>query len=153
MSLKKRRTWRTCTAIFAVAVALNFPWEMLQASLYRMETGGWPLWLHSLRASFGDGLLVMLIFVLGAWIFRRRDWFCRPRGPGYAWMLVSGAIFAVALEWTAVHLLKRWSYESAMPMLPGLGIGLVPIAQMLALPPAIFAVAARFRSFAMGPAS
>jgi hypothetical protein len=38
-------------------------------------------------------------------------------------------------------------------MLPGLGIGLVPIAQMLVLPPAIFAVAARLRSFAIRPAS
>jgi hypothetical protein len=37
-------------------------------------------------------------------------------------------------------------------MMPGLGIGLVPIAQMLVLPPAIFAVAARFRSSAMRPA-
>jgi hypothetical protein len=153
MSSKERTTWKTSTVVVAVAVAFNFPWEMLQAPLYRMETGGWPLWLHCLRASLGDGLLVLLIFVLGVWILRRQDWFRRPGGPGYAWMLVSGAIFAAALEWTAVHLLKRWSYEPAMPMLPGLGIGLVPIAQMLVLPPAIFAVAARLRSFGMRPAS
>ena len=152
MPLKERATWKTYAEVGAVAVAFNFPWEMLQAPLYRMETGSWPLWLHCLRASFGDGLLVLLILVLGAWVLRRPDWFRRPGGPGYAWMLVSGAIFAVALEWTAVHLLRRWSYGPAMPMLPGLGIGLVPIAQMLVLPPAILAVAARFRSSAMRPA-
>jgi len=78
MSLKERATWKTYTVVVAVAVAFNFPWEMLQAPLYRMETGGWPLWLHCLRASFGDGLLVLLILVLGAWILRHQGWFRRP---------------------------------------------------------------------------
>ena len=49
----------------------------------------------------------------------------------------------MALEWTSVHVRKRWSDKPAMPLLPGLEIGLVPIAQMVILPPAIFAVAAR----------
>jgi hypothetical protein len=153
MSSKKRTTWKSSAVVFAVAVALNFPWEVLQAPLYRMETGSWPTWLHCLRASFVDGLLVLLILVLGARVLGRPDWFDRPRGRGYAWMLVSGVIFAAALEWTSVHVLKRWSYEPTMPLLPGLDIGLVPIAQMLVLPPAIFFVASRLRKFALRPTS
>ena len=153
MSSKKRTTWRSYALVFAVAVAFNFPWEMLQAPLYRMETGSLPAWLHCLRASFVDGLLVLLILVLGARVLGRPDWFDRPGGRGHAWTVVSGVIFAAALEWTSVHLLKRWSYEPTMPVMPGLDIGLVPIAQMLVLPPAIFAVAARLRSFKMRPAA
>jgi hypothetical protein len=135
--------WKVFVIVFVVAVALNFPWEMLQARLYQMKAGGVPAWLHCLRASLGDALLVLLILVLGAWILGRVDWFRRPGWRGYTWMLLSGAILAVAVEWTSVHALKRWSYKPAMPLLPGGEIGLVPIALMLILPPAIFAVASR----------
>lgn len=133
--------------------ALNFPWEVLQAPLYRMETGSWSPWLHCLRASFGDGLLVLMILVLGARVLERLDWFDRPQGRGYAWMSASGVVFAAALEWTAMHVRKRWSYEPTMPLLPGLEIGLVPIAQMLVLPPAIFFVASRLRRSVLSPTS
>lgn len=153
MSSTQRTAWKTCSMVFTVAVAFNFPWEMAQSRLFRMDTGGLPQWLHCLRASLADGLIVLLILILGAWILGRLEWFRRPSGRGYAWMLASGAIFAVALEWTMVHILRRWSYEPAMPLLPGLDIGLVPIAQMLLLPPAIFAVAARLHGFAVRPAS
>ena len=134
---------KTIAVVFMVAVALNFPWEMLQARLYEMKTGRPAAWLQCFQASLGDALLVTVILVLGAWILGTIDWFRRPGWRGYTWILVSGAILAVALEWTSVHVLKRWSYKPAMPLLPGLEIGLVPIAQMVILPPAIFAVAAR----------
>ena len=150
MLLRERTTWKSYAVVFAVAVAFNFPWEVLQAPLYRMETGSWPRWLHCLRASFVDGLLVLLILFLGARVLGRPDWFDRPKGRGYAWMLASGAIFASAVEWTSVHVLKRWSYEPTMPLLPGLEIGLVPIA---VLPPAIFFVASRLRRSALSPTS
>lgn len=137
------RLWRTLSSVFVLAVAVNYPWEMLQASLYRMDTGSLPTWLHCFRASLGDGVLLLVILILGAWILGRLDWFHRPGLPGYAWMLTSGLCMAVAVEWTAVHVLNRWSYKPAMPLLPRLDIGFVPVAQMLVLPPAIFAVAAR----------
>jgi hypothetical protein len=41
----------------------------------------------------------------------------------------------------AVHILNRWEYTPNMPKLPGLDIRLVPIAQMLVLPPLIFGIA------------
>lgn len=98
-------------------------------------------------------MIVLLILILGVWILGRPEWFLRPGGRGYAWMLFSGAIFAVALGWTMVHILKRWSYKPAMPLLPGLDIGLVPVAQMLLLPAAVYAVAARLHGFAVRSAS
>jgi Cu/Ag efflux protein CusF len=136
-------TWTILAVVFAVAVGFNFPWEILQARLYRMETGRLPVWLHCFRASLGDGLLVLFILVSGAGIMQGLDWFRRPGLRGYAWMLASGLTLSVIVEWIAVHVLNLWSYTPAMPLLPGLRIGLVPIAQMLMLPPAIFAVAAR----------
>ena len=53
-------------------------------------------------------------------------------------MLVVGLLVAVGVEWVAVHMINRWTYTAQMPRIPGLEIGLVPIAQMLIQPPLIF---------------
>lgn len=87
------RLWRILSSVFVLAVAVNYPWEMLQASLYRMDTGSLPTWLHCFRASLGDGVLILLILILGAGILGRLDWFRRPGLPGYAWMLTSGLMY------------------------------------------------------------
>lgn len=83
------RLWRTLSSVFVLAVAVNYPWEMLQASLYRMDAGSLPTWLHCFRASLGDGVLLLVILILGAWILGRLDWFHRPG-------VLPPAIFAVA---------------------------------------------------------
>jgi len=46
------------------------------------------------------------------------------------------------VEWVGVHVLGRWQYTETMPVVPGLGVGVIPIAQMLLLPPLIFRIAA-----------
>jgi hypothetical protein len=61
-------------------------------------------------------------------------------------MLTAGWVLAVLVEWVAVHILGRWEYTDNMPTLPRLRIGLVPIAQMLFLPPLIFRIVAVFGS-------
>jgi hypothetical protein len=57
-------------------------------------------------------------------------------------MLIAGLAIAVTVELAAVHALGRWEYAARMPILPGLGVGLSPVAQMLVLPPIIFRVVA-----------
>jgi hypothetical protein len=57
-------------------------------------------------------------------------------------MLTTGLVIGIAIEWIAVHLLRRWMYTTRMPLVPGLAIGVVPIAQMLVLPPVIFRLVA-----------
>lgn len=125
MSSSGRAVWKVFAVVYVVAVAFNVPWELLQAPLYRMDTGSLPPWLHCLRASLGDGPLVLLILVAGAPILGGLDWFRHPGKKGYAWMLISGLCIAIAVEWFAVHVLQRWSYKPVMPFLPGLKIGLV----------------------------
>jgi hypothetical protein len=66
---------RTTAAIFVVAVAFNYVWEVAQSPLYQgMSDFSRMLW-HCLAPSLGDGLLVLLIFFLGWAVLRRRDWF------------------------------------------------------------------------------
>jgi len=57
-------------------------------------------------------------------------------------MVTMGLVIGVAVEWIAVHVLGRWMYTARMPLVPGLAIGVVPVVQMLVLPPLIFRLVA-----------
>lgn len=134
--------WR----IFVVAVLFNYPWELAQTPLYEgMGDFSRMLW-HCFSASLGDGALVLLIFGTGWATLGRQDWFVRPGARGYAVMLAAGLVIAVAVEWAAVRAAGSWTYNDRMPVVPALGLGLAPIAQMLLLPPLIFRVVAARRS-------
>ncbi len=138
----QRGTWRTLAVIFVVAVGLNYVWELAQAPLYAGVGDFRRALLHCIAPSLGDELLVLLIFAFGWIALRKRNWFLRPGVRGYALMIIAGLVIAVSVELVAVYALGRWEYAARMPLAPGLGVGLAPVAQMLVLPPIIFRVVA-----------
>lgn len=132
--------------VFAIGVLVNYPWELAQSRLYEdMDDVREVLW-HCFIAALGDGVLVLAVFAAGAIMFRRAEWFVRPGARGYAVMLGAGLVIGVLVEWLGLHLLRRWVYVPDMPLIPGLGIGLVPVAQMLLLPPLILRIVAALLS-------
>jgi hypothetical protein len=138
------RTYKLIS-LFIVAVSLNYLWELAQAPLYvGLKSYNTAVFWHCFVASLGDGLIVLVITAAGWITLRRWDWFERPGVRGYLVMLAAGLLMAVSVEWVAVHVLGRWEYTDRMPTVPHLDIGLVPIAQMLILPPLIFRIAAVF---------
>jgi hypothetical protein len=129
-------------SIFLVAVLLNYLWELAQAPLYvGLERYNAAVFWHCFVASLGDGIMVMIIFAAGWITLRQWDWFQRPGAAGYLVILTAGLTLAVLVEWMAVRILGRWAYTERMPVVPSLGVGIVPIAQMLILPPLIFRIA------------
>ena len=138
MKEKMRRMWKTIATVFALAVVVNYLWELAQAPLYEgMSDFSLALW-HCFVASLGDGMLVLLIFGAGWAALRRSDWFVNPGRRGYLVMLAAGLVIGVVVEWSAVHFMGQWTYAPRMPVIPIFNIGLAPVAQMLALPPLIF---------------
>jgi hypothetical protein len=128
-------------SIFVVAVLLKYLWELAQAPLYLgMEDYNAGVFWHCLVASLGDAIMVLLIVAAGWITLRQPDWFVRPGVSGYLVMIAAGLLLAILVEWVAVQKLKRWAYAERMPTVPGLGTGLVPIAQMVILPPMIFRI-------------
>jgi hypothetical protein len=118
---------------------LNYAWELAQAPLYvGLESYNASVLWHCFLASLGDGVMVMIIFAAGWITLRRWDWFEQPGFSGYLVTFITGLTLAVSVELVAVHILERWEYDAEMPTMPGLEVGLVPIAQMLLLPPLIF---------------
>lgn len=124
--------------VYVIAVAFNYAWELAQSPLFTPGSHEANVWLDCFIASLGDGVMVLLLFGSGWLAFGHRDWFVRPGARGYASLLTAGAALALAVEWVAVHLLQRWTYSEAMPRLPGLDVGVVPVLQMMLLPPFIF---------------
>lgn len=127
--------------LFSLAVVVNFAWEMAQMSLYA-SIGSWiQNSAQCLRASLGDGAIVLAIYAVGAVVFRRFDWFRRPGVPGYVVMLTMGGILAAAFELAALRS-GRWAYTFRMPRFPMMAdLGLLPMLQMMILPPIIFKIA------------
>lgn len=130
--------------LFLIATLVNYCWEIMQAPLFGgMDDLRVVLW-HCFPSAVGDAVLVLLILALGALALRRRDWYRKPGVAGYALMLGAGLVIGVTVEWIGHHALQRWSYAPVMPVLPVVNVGLVPIAQMLLLPPLIFWIARRW---------
>ena len=130
--------------IFIIAVTLNYLCEVAQAPLYAGFKSWSSVWWHCFVTALGDGLLVWLIFVIGWVTFRHVDWYAHPNSRALAVMLVAGLLIGIGIEWVAINTLGRWAYTGDMPLLLGLNVGLVPVLQMLLLPPMIFRIAARW---------
>jgi len=128
--------------LFGLAVVVNYPWERAQSGLYILSGGTEVGWWICAVASVADGLVVLLIFWIVKLVIGQPDWYLRPSGRGYAVLLLSGAVVSTAVEWSTIHVGQWWTYSPRMPLVPGLNIGVAPLAQMLVLPPLILTLRA-----------
>ncbi len=120
--------------LFAVAAAVNFVWEMAQMPLYKdMPFEEFSSWVFCFRASLGDGIIVLVIWLIGYAIFHKPRWFRTPKPARILVLLLSGAAIAITVEIHAIAT-GRWDYSALMPLLPIVGIGLSPFIQLLILP-------------------
>ncbi|MFY9315382.1 MAG: hypothetical protein WAO95_07460 [Burkholderiales bacterium] len=130
--------------IFALAAISNYVWELAQTPLYEGVELPAAFW-HCFVAALGDGLLVLILFVVVAAVMRSHDWYLRPGAASYVAMAIAGLAVGFAVEWWGLHIARRWQYSDLMPMVPWADVGAAPVLQMLLLPPAIFAVARKLR--------
>ncbi|MDA2916087.1 hypothetical protein MYX64_04480 [Nitrospinae bacterium AH_259_B05_G02_I21] len=124
--------------LYGIAVAVNFLWEVPQMALYEWWDASWAIGLLiCFQAALGDGLLVLALYGVGYAFFRRREWILQPSVAGYSLLVLAGMVIAVALEMQALAW-GRWAYNARMPIIPGIGVGLIPVVQMMILPPLVF---------------
>ena len=128
--------------IFVFAVGVNYAWELAQAPLY-VAVDFPTAFVHCFIASLGDGLMVLALYGVVALVARATDWYVRPAPAHYAALAAAGVAIAFAVEWWGLHAAKRWQYSGLMPLIPGTGIGLAPVLQMVLLPPAILGMVRR----------
>ncbi len=121
------------------ALLLNLPWELLQVPLFE-GMGSAP---HSvviracLQATLGDAVIMLLAHAGVAAVTRRRRWMLAPCGREVAGFAAVGFTITAVIEWLATrgHWSQTWAYSSAMPVIPGVEIGLSPLLQWAIVPP------------------
>jgi hypothetical protein len=123
----------TAARLFVWAWIVNFGWEMAQAPLYAPMGPIWTAIGQCVRASVGDAGIVVALWVVGAYIFGSPDWFRCAGATRIVALALIGGLISVGLERAALSA-GRWAYRSAMPVIPGLGVGLTPVLQMALLP-------------------
>ena len=140
-------TWLPEFNVMLFAFLLNYPWEFIQTPLFEgmADQPHWAAVKVCTRAALGDAIIMLIAYWAVAVLSRSRAWIAVP-GRRSMWILVSiGVCIAVVIEWLVLHgwWLASWGYSAAMPIVPGLGVGLVPVLQWVALPPLVIALAGR----------
>jgi hypothetical protein len=125
---------RHIISMIALTYALNFIWESTQAPLYTAYEGYSQNWFVCAKAALGDLVIIGAMFTSMTLLFGK-VW-VNDLNPKYFMVLfLIGGLLAVLVEKWGLNT-GRWQYDG-MPIVPLLNVGLTPILQMLALPPAI----------------
>jgi len=119
--------------LVAVTFILNLIWENLQMPLYTSYV--WhAIWgINCVKASLGDILIVLLMYIPIAVYKNKFAWFKNYTKTDIIIFLGIGLLIAIGFEKFALAT-NRWQYSSFMPIIPFINVGLSPILQMLILP-------------------
>ncbi len=124
----------------------HLPWELAQSPLF-VEMNAAPFWdgvLGCTSATFGDALISLVSYWVAA-ACSGRHWLEKPRLLPFTIYMTVGVGITIVIESLATRgqWFEGWTYGPAMPVIPGLDVGLVPMLQWLVLPPIVLALASR----------
>ena len=107
--------------VFLLAFVLNVLWENWHSFLYNNYMGGKITEFILVRASLFDALLITIILFPFMFFetFKNKSWL----------IIIIGIIIAILNEWYGLST-GRWVYNSSMPILPVIGVGLTPVLQL-----------------------
>jgi len=107
--------------IFFLAFVFNVIWENLHSFLYSNYMGGKITEYILIRASLFDALLITLILLPFLFLDRLKN---------KSWLIIIiGIIIAIFNEWYGLDT-NRWAYNSFMPIIPIIKVGLSPTLQL-----------------------
>ncbi|HSJ47833.1 MAG TPA: hypothetical protein VLA26_03210 [Gammaproteobacteria bacterium] len=126
-------------ALLAVpALPLHYAWENVQCRLFFVHRANPADQWSMLLAAGGDLLLTWIAYLVvatltGCWLWLHERWTAR------VWIILLGTALALSIS-IELHALatQRWEYTAINPRIPGLGVSVVPILQLLILFPVTF---------------
>ena len=122
----------------AISLPLHLVWEFAHMPLYGVWKAGTAeeIIYNGLHCTVGDVMIAAFSLLAAIVLVGWSGW------PRNGWLVVSSTAILVGVgytafsEWHNVYVLQSWSYASAMPVVPGTGIGVSPLAQWLVVPTA-----------------
>lgn len=123
--------------LYAVSFFLHFVWEMWQIPFYRnmLTANHWAAVVRCSQATIGDGLIAIVAYLSAAASTRKMHWIYQPTPRTWLVYIACGLLITVLLEYFATQVYQRWEYSDLMPVLPGIGVGSIPLLQWVILPP------------------
>lgn len=113
---------------------LNGNWEWLQTPFFVDSTATLNeiVWFR-LHCTMGDVLILLGCAAVVTTFRRSTGWLAKPRLGDLMLLTVLGVAYT---SWSELVNLARgsWAYSDLMPLLPGIGLGVVPLLQWLFLP-------------------
>lgn len=138
--------------LLAYGFVLHFIWEYFQCPLFFVGMAGTTHLQMCLQATVGDVNILLVAFWGTALVSQRhRAWMDASRRWERVTFVGIGVAVTIAYELLATQVWNRWTYSDAMPVL--LGVGLVPIAQWLVIPPVVLWLARRRVSLVIAASS
>ena len=131
---------RMIRIILALAFVLDFLWEMAQMPLFKNMPFTGRTTLFCALATIADCIMVLLLYLGFGLIYKDPMWFRKPDILPVLFLIIAGGVGAVLAE--RQHLFEgNWAYNSYMPLVPVVDVGLSPILQFMVLPATIYYVA------------
>jgi hypothetical protein len=135
------------TNVALFAFLLNYPWEFIQAPLFEGMAGAphWEAVKACTRAAMGDAAIMLIAFWLVAAVTGGRRWIVAGCWRGVLAFVLTGVAITIGIESLAVRgqWVTQWTYAASMPVVPVLGVGLVPLLQWFILPLVVAALVRR----------
>ena len=118
-----------------IAFVLHFAWELVQCSAFFRHVQN-PANLEAMiTAASGDVLMIWTVFLLMAAGYRSLTWFNSQWNFRLIFSIVGfSLLLAVFVELWAVRT-ERWIYTENNPLLPFLGVSILPLMQMALINP------------------
>jgi hypothetical protein len=115
---------------------LNFVWEVLQTPFFidlssDINTIVW----FRLHCTFGDVIIALGSFWLVSLIFKNRLWILQPSRANIFLFILFGVSYTIFSEIKNVSIKDLWGYSDLMPVIPYIGVGIVPLVQWIVIPP------------------
>lgn len=129
--------------ITILAFLLNFAWELSHCPLYKGCGYNFSHITFLALASLADAILAVLLYFSFALVYRNGMWAHSLTITRVFWLMVVGGTGAVVSE--MAHLAAgNWVYTASMPLIPGIGVGVLPVLQFTVLPVLIYSLSSYF---------
>lgn len=138
-SVSERVLDRADVNVGIFAFLLNLPWEFWQVPFFHgmASAAHWEATLFCTRAAAGDSLIAIVACWIVAAVAGSSRWIQKPTRHRVAAFVAVALAITVLVEWLSTRVLHRWTYADAMPVVPLIGTGLLPLLQWIVIAPLI----------------